>query len=660
MLKQMFVGEAPKFFHSHSLTMKVARQPPGNFSSSPIDIKNGSFKLPSDMPQGSWLHLDTKVRETILPSNTETYCIVQTMLQYCRLWQTNVEPQGFFYAALFLHSFSVCFLVSLHSAISRQSSVTDDSFFVLISQVRYFPRSPFFWENRNRSTATMSVNTPIISLDLSSNQEENIEVSDLPSDIEILIPNKPPDKPKGNTIYAASQGNSTSTFRKFHISHNYSAGLIRVEPVNESILEVFVKYGQRPNATHHDFRFLSPNFSSCLPPEDLNCSMAAEFLQCLGIDEHKMQTVESYMDPTSCPPEAPTPPGGAEENEDDTMSAAFYPCPPSKCSHQNISYYDCSCTMIPHVSFLWNETVSNDVEACQSFVKFVTCAESSVDCALAECPRNACTNGTCQSAGIQPCKDEVNFLSCYPGVTYDRLKTCQAILHPRPELLYRKYGECKRDPFASFFPAEYGRVGDVFISVRVYEPEEPKEPFPDWNETDADALLHYRELLLQNASLAEGYRVSWGECEINNVSCADLLTAYRRKREYWDEERGKGYRKIKDGREKGDNGNEDDDRSRRRRREVPTEPDGSGSTQKRCTVVEEKPPPEKKDDNELPTDSVIVDSSNASLYSLDVYTFSCQYWDDVQEEWSTFGCKVTTLTTCVTSPVESRLDCAQF
>ena len=477
-------------------------------------------------------------------------------------------------------------------------------------------------------------------------------VSDLSSDIEVFIPMKLEGKTKNEINFPVNPGNETMTLHKFEIPYNDTAFHVRIEPLNETILTIYLRYGERPNRTNYDFSFTIPDFSSCLPPEEENCTVAFEFMQCLNISHDTVRDVESYVDPTNCPPIAeqtlPPLPTGEEVEISTTEPKVIYPCPASNCTYENYTYENCSCTMIPRLSFLLKDGWSNagDDAACQRLRNFVICPKPSGNCSEENCTRDSLDQNSdgerehFRNESQNLCgKNEVNFLSCYPNVTRNRFETCKEIFYKPPKLFYGEYGKCLQDPFKYYFPPEDGRAGDYFVAITYYTP-------PVQVEMNTSLLKRYREELLRNASMIIGYNVSWEECEIEGKDCSELLDSFEQELE--DEQDEIEGNKTKDKTRKRRRRRRRNRRKRNRgdrdRRSVSTIPEDETPGKRICAVVKEKPPPPKPS-NELETEKLPYaepeyEPNISTLYTFEVNLFNCLFWDEENERWSTLGCRV--------------------
>ncbi|XP_078384727.1 sperm receptor for egg jelly-like [Oculina patagonica] len=347
--------------------------------------------------------------------------------------------------------------------------------------VQFSDLDPFIWAKNN----TYQARTPVVSLSFTDEHGNPIPVHDTQSDIEINIPVKHPN----NTLSQPTNfinPNDSMAYHSFNITHHDTAFSIRIQPMNETRYIVYLRYGKRPNETHFDYQFLIPDFTSCLPPEDENCTIVSEFMQCLGANStpyHDANFTKPGQQTYCGPPKndsvpAPAPPEDGEEEED-------FSCP-EICSYGNLTFSNCSCDEIPDVSFLFpNATIAEDIQTCRDFINFSLC------------PNNTML-----------CKNSINLLSCYL-LEFERFEQCRAILTTPRKLFYDIYGRCTDDPFKVFFNHTVGKAGKWYVGVQVYIPpfvndtEEEEEDeddfeFEDWkdavrNMTDEDDVEEYLE-----------------------------------------------------------------------------------------------------------------------------------------------------------------------
>ena len=69
--------------------------------------------------------------------------------------------------------------------------------------------------------------------------------------------------------------------------------------------------------------------------------------------------------------------------------------------------------------------------------------------------------------------------------------------------------------------------------------------------------------------------------------------------------------------------------------------DSDETAERLCVVVEEKPPPFKIGESlPLVEEPPELDENVSALYSFEVSLYTCLFWDETNEEWSTRGCTV--------------------
>ena len=82
-----------------------------------------------------------------------------------------------------------------------------------------------------------------------------------------------------------------------------------------------------------------------------------------------------------------------------------------------------------------------------------------------------------------------------------------------------------------------------------------------------------------------------------------------------------------------------DDGGIRKRRSLSS--DSDETAERLCVVVEEKPPPFKIGESlPLVEEPPELDENVSALYSFDVSLYTCLFWDETNEQWSTRGCTV--------------------
>ena len=489
--------------------------------------------------------------------------------------------------------------------------------------MKFSDLDPFIWAKNNK----YKTQTPVISLSFTDEHGNPIPVHNTQSEIEINIPvNKNNDSLSQPSHFI--NPNESMAYHSFNITHEDTAFSIRIEPANETRYIVYLRHGKRPNETHFDYQFLIPDFSSCLPPGDENCTMVSEFMQCVGAVNvsYHAENFTKPGQPTYCgPPKndsvpAPAPPENGEEKVDFTC--------PEICSYSNLTYANCSCDDIPDVSFLFpNASIAENIQSCRDFISF------------SQCPNDTTL-----------CKNSVNLVSCYL-LEFERFQQCRAILAAPPKLFYDLYGRCVEDPFKVFFNHSVGRVGKWFAGVQVYIPpivnvtEEEEEVVEEddvqsqywWtvimNMTEEDAVRKYLEddiVAVVSARKNKTVTLDRG-CWWGWYKCTSVVW-YRLR--LW-----KKYRYSKKKKEDED----DDNDGRRKRRSLSLDTTNSDleiKAKQLCIIVKEKPPPPKIGDRmELVEEPTFINDTS-SLYTFDVRLYTCLFWDEDKDEWSTKGCKV--------------------
>ena len=437
-------------------------------------------------------------------------------------------------------------------------------------------------------------------------------------------------------------------FHSFEIKHNGTAFAIRIEPANETILAVYLRYGKRPNETHYDYKFLIPDFSSCLPPTDENCTIVNNFMQCVGRENVTYKSVNFTKPglPKSCAPQGDDvpPPAPPEEGEE----AVSFKCP-DICKYENTTYTNCSCDEIPDIKFLFNSTMGENNQICKAFIDFSLCENETL-----------------------LCKNSVNVLNCY-ALQLERFKQCRTILTSPPKLFYGIYGKCLKDPFRVFFNSSVGKAGKWYAGVQYYVPPndtttEEEKPvkkshrYWDWiynnywwwrkmtemtNDDEVESFL--KKVVLDYVN---DQREKWGfnPVEFDHKRCR--WPAWKKKDRVKCEEKVEQrldlwyqwYEWYYEEEYHNDDDNDDDD-GRRKRRSLPLDSKETLDSEEQkaaqlCVVVQEKPPPPRIGETLHLIEEPELDLNVSTFYSFDVDLYTCLFWDEHNNEWSTGGCTV--------------------
>lgn len=468
----------------------------------------------------------------------------------------------------------------------------------------------------------------MVSLSFRDGDGNPIPVQNSTSYIEINIPTGKENGTRSAPTHFINPGNDSMAYHTFNISYEDTAFSIRIQPVNETRFVVYLKHGKRPNETDFDYEFLVPDFSSCLPPNDENCSMVSQFMECVGVENVPYQQV-NFTKPgqkTYCgPPKndsvpAPAPPENGDEAED-------FKCP-EMCRQGDLTFTDCSCHEIPDVSFLFpNATIEEDAQTCIDFIDFALCEN---DTTL--------------------CKNSVNLLTCYL-LRLGRFEQCLEILSTPRKLFYDIYGKCLDDPFKVFFNHSVGKPGKWFVGVKVYIPPfvnetEEEEQEPGEGEDDFESSkwwLETREIKEKKEvkKLLEEYIVDKVSAETNStVELDDEKCRVRRWWWWWWRckkwvshilDKWEVYQNIK----KHFGG-----RKRRSLLSNSTDSDSEIKAKRLCILVKEKDPPPKIGEKMVLVEEPEFEINVSSSYSFDVKLYTCLFWDEDNDEWSTKGCKV--------------------
>lgn len=468
----------------------------------------------------------------------------------------------------------------------------------------------------------------MVSLSFRDGDGNPIPVQNSTSYIEINIPTGKENGTRSAPTHFINPGNDSMAYHTFNISYEDTAFSIRIQPVNETRFVVYLKHGKRPNETDFDYEFLVPDFSSCLPPNDENCSMVSQFMECVGVENVPYQQV-NFTKPgqkTYCgPPKndsvpAPAPPENGDEAED-------FKCP-EMCRQGDLTFTDCSCDEIPDVSFLFpNATIEEDAQTCIDFIDFALCEN---DTTL--------------------CKNSVNLLTCYL-LRLGRFEQCLEILSTPRKLFYDIYGKCLDDPFKVFFNHSVGKPGKWFVGVKVYIPPfvnetEEEEQEPGEGEDDFESSkwwLETREIKKKKEvkKRLEEYIVDKVSAETNStVELDDEKCRVRRWWWWWWRckkwvshilDKWEVYQNIK----KHFGG-----RKRRSLLSNSTDSDSEIKAKRLCILVKEKDPPPKIGEKMVLVEEPEFEINVSSSYSFDVKLYTCLFWDEDNDEWSTKGCKV--------------------
>ena len=401
--------------------------------------------------------------------------------------------------------------------------------------------NPFIWAKNGTHKAATSV----ISLSFKDEFGSPITVEKTEKQIEIYIPTGRENNDTNKAaVHFVNPGNDSMMFHSFEIKHNDTAFAIRIEPVNETMLAVYLRYGRKPNLTHFDFKFIIPDFTSCVLPGQENCSIVSDFMTCVETEDapYKDENYTRPFLPASCGPQPenetvnPPPPASlGPDGEEQTFEC------PDACKYDTFTYDNCTCDELPDVTFLFNSSLDENNDICKAFIDFSLCPNDTLIC-----------------------KNSVNLLSCYV-LHLDRFKKCRSILRTTPELFYGIYAKCLKDPFRVFFNSTVGKAGKWYVGIEYYIPP---------NDTNT--------------------------------------------------------KKEKDRK---------DSLDFRKRRSLSS--DSDETAERLCIVVKEKPPPFKIGETlPLVEETPELDENVSARYSFEVSLYTCLFWEETNEEWSTRGCTV--------------------
>lgn len=445
-------------------------------------------------------------------------------------------------------------------------------------------------------------------------------MNDTESPIEIYIPSGRNATSDAVPFSFVNPGNGTMAYHSFEIKNNDTAFSLRIEPANETILAVYVRYGRRPDETNYDYKFLIPDFSSCLPPGDMNCTMVSEFMQCVGRGNVTYKSVNFTKPglPKSCGPPhdgtvtpPPAPPG------------TTFKCP-DVCKYENYTYPNCSCDEIPDMTFLFNSTMADNSHMCKTFIDFQICENDTL-----------------------LCKNTVNLLSCYV-LQLESYKQCRSMF-TIPQLFYGMYEKCLKDPFRVFYNSSVGKAGKWYVGVQVYVPPNDttteEEGGMEEVEESVEGILNYDLFLRKITNMTN-------ETEVKvfvEKYVVDYVNHYRRLRGkgnvtleddhcYWPRwfcHCEKQVRRIMNRWSGNHKWKKEDDKKRKRRSLASDE-----NADRLCVVVKEKSPPPKIGEIMTLVEEHERDLNGSTLYKFDVALYTCLFWDKSKDEWSTAGCTV--------------------
>lgn len=496
--------------------------------------------------------------------------------------------------------------------------------------------NPFIWAKNG----TYKAATSVISLSFKDEFGKPIKVEKTEKQIEIYIPTgRENNNSNKAAVHFVNPGNDSMMFHSFEINHNGTAFAIRIEPANETVLAVYLRHGRKPNLTHFDFKFIIPDFTSCLLPGQENCSIVSDFMTCVETEDapYKDENYTRPFLPKSCDPKPenetatappPAPPESGEEKQ-------TFECP-DVCKYDSFTYDNCTCDELPDVTFLFNSSLDENNDICKAFINFSLCPNDTLIC-----------------------KNSVNLLSCYV-LHLDRFKQCRSILKTTPELFYGIYAKCLKDPFRVFFNSTVGKAGKWYVGIEYYIPpndtntekeEEKKYSLdfgadePDWDElenftwwkklrkkNDEDEARSYLERKVLRWAK---WRRSFQGDNVYDQNCWFWWGKWFKCGKFFD--RYIGYWKL--WQEKEDDGDDDEPELDRKRRSLSS--DSDETAERLCVVVEEKPPPFKIGETlPLVEEPPELDKNVSALYSFDVSLYTCLFWNETTEEWSTRGCTV--------------------
>lgn len=129
----------------------------------------------------------------------------------------------------------------------------------------------------------------------------------------------------------------------------------------------------------------------------------------------------------------------------------------------------------------------------------------------------------------------------------------------------------------------------------------------------------------------------------NGVKCKDVVRYLLRRWQKWMEENSDDHEH--DGHKNDDHDPDDhehDKRRRKRRSLLPkdNDPESDVKAETLCIKVDEKPAPPKVGAKMELIEIPVRDIDVSTLYTFDVRFYTCLFWDELKDEWSTRGCKV--------------------
>ncbi|XP_022784277.1 uncharacterized protein LOC111324875 [Stylophora pistillata] len=577
-----------------------------------------------DVAKKAWSLTDTLAKvflDRLLPGETPTFFqSPRVTMQLYRQHADEALPQSLEVGG---GSFSLPSNLSLGNG--SHSKIIDRN-------VQFSDLDPFIWQKND----TLKAGTRVVSLSFLDEHGNLIPVENSGSDIEINIPTKSQIQSQNISVNFVNPVNGTMAYHTFRVEHKDTAFSLRIVPFNESHLEVFLRHRKRPNKTHFDDKIILPDLTSCLPPEDENCTLLSRFMRCLG----KVNVSSTYHDanftkpgqPKTCGPKndsVPTP--APSENGEDAFKC------PDVCKYENLTYSNCSCDEIPNLYFLFNKTLEENPATCRNFTSFTMCPNDTL------------------------CKNLVNVLTCY-ALDLQRYRQCQEILFAPRKLFYDTYGRCLEDPLKVFFNTSFAKLGKWYVGVKPYIP-----PFVNHTKNAEDDMdnnfdnsgnhtdQHWWHVVLNMTKRKEVEKfleesvveemnnhynrtLKLKKCRWYNGKKCERIVSFR----LWLWEEEMGIHNDYDNDDNDDEKDDDDDDRRRKGRSLSLterDPESDVKARRLCIEVDEKPPPPKVGAKMELIEIPILDANVSTLYTFDVRFYTCLFWDELKEEWSTKGCK---------------------
>lgn len=123
--------------------------------------------------------------------------------------------------------------------------------------------NPYVW-----SKSSKYIKSSVLSVDLKEQDGSQLKISNLNHSIELLIPDKDPDRAiendtQGHLFVKPYNDTNAIRYHKVAISNNLESALIDIRPQKSVIFDVFVGVGARPTPTNYSLKTSVPDVSLC-------------------------------------------------------------------------------------------------------------------------------------------------------------------------------------------------------------------------------------------------------------------------------------------------------------------------------------------------------------------------------------------------------------